>query len=126
MEVIEATPNQSLATEILCGLYEEATPSELSVPSRHNERICTFVKYDKWKDIVSYTYTEEETNGGYFLRSTPRESITMDNFDELTVSHNTPDNTYYHIKTGKMRPSKGTSTLSEWEAGNEKALKLKE
>lgn len=126
MEVIEATPNQSLATEILCGLYEEATPSELSVPNRHNERICTFVKYDKWKDSVSYTYPKDHTKGEYFLKSTPKESITMDNFDELTVPHNTPDNTYYHIKTGKTVLERGTSTLSEWEAGNEKALELKE
>ena len=122
LEVVEATPNPTVATEILCGLYEKPEVPEYSVPRYNNGVVCKFKSFDKWKTKVNYTYVHALTEGGYFLKSTPRESITMDNFHELLAGSSVPseDKIHYQIPTGKTKLAKSYCSLSDWEYGVDK------
>jgi cobalamin-dependent methionine synthase I len=82
LEIVSATPNPTIATEILCGLYEEVKfPSKVRETSSE-KRELTFKSYDKWNDKVSYSYTREKTISGYFPENTVKEDITLVNFKE--------------------------------------------
>jgi hypothetical protein len=82
LEIVSATPNPELATEILCGLYEEKVfPSKVRETSGDKKEL-TFSSYDKWNDKVHYSYIREKTISGYFPKGTIKEDITLENFKE--------------------------------------------
>jgi hypothetical protein len=60
MEVINATSNKSVATELLCGLYE--MPEIPEYPAKHfadkmkNQINIKFLRFDKFTEQVHYTY----------------------------------------------------------------------
>ena len=59
VEIINATPNPEVATEVLCGLYEEPElpmqPANLKQFNTSSKNI-TFLSYDKYNERVYYTY----------------------------------------------------------------------
>lgn len=110
LEVIGATPNPELATEILCGLYEEAVIKHKFTLVKGN--IYSFVSYNKWNDKVTYSYDEPETRGGYFPENINKEDVTIDNFDKLKSSKST--NNYWYIPTGKMVKRTSEVYLETW------------
>ena len=59
MSVCNGTPNPRRAIEILLGLYKEPKVSK-TIPDS-NERInCKFTSFDKWGDMVQYSYNRVE------------------------------------------------------------------
>jgi hypothetical protein len=61
-EIIQATPNPTIATEMLCGLYEEPVISQTPLTKQSDsETDHQFVKYDKFKEAVCYKYREIKT-----------------------------------------------------------------
>lgn len=82
LEIVSATPNPELATEILCGLYEEPKlPTKVQETSGDKKEL-TFLSYDKWNDKVHYSYIREKTISGYFPKGTIKDDITLENFKE--------------------------------------------
>lgn len=59
-EIVAATPNAEVATEILCGLYEmpiiNEQPSEKMLSNRKDEFNITFLSYNKFNDEITYEY----------------------------------------------------------------------
>lgn len=109
MEVINATPNPELATEILCGLYEEVTPNPIS-----HQR--TLTSYEKWTDTVHYEYQVEETKHGYFPLGTKKEDVTLENFDVLQVPYAYKEQQEsFAVTTGKMVTRTGTTSFEQWQ-----------
>lgn len=112
MEIVNATPNAELATEILCGLY--ITPEFGASTRTHKDRgTIEFKSYNKWKNEVLYTYQEPITKNAYFPKGTDRETITLDNFDTLKVQYSS-DTINYSIKTGEFRTAEYTFSLESW------------
>jgi hypothetical protein len=61
LEIISVTPNPEVATELLCGLYEEPEIGEVCdefVKYNSDQVNIKFVSYDKWNDEVKYSYNK--------------------------------------------------------------------
>jgi hypothetical protein len=114
LEILAATPNMELATEILCGLYVEKSING-HVRVQHKDRgVLTFVSYNKWDNNISYSYVENLTQGAYFPKGTKKEDVTYESIDSMKCSSNNPDVVYLHIPTGKTRDNKGTMLFEDW------------
>lgn len=113
MEIIVATPNSRVATEILCGVYQE--PDFVKEKIDSNDRLRTFTHYDKWTEQVHYAYLEPEIVYAYFPNSVDKNTITLDNYKSLRCDYS--DNTYRHgVKTGKMLDRTSSCTVDTWNA----------
>jgi hypothetical protein len=101
-EVINATPNTAVATEILCGIYSEPEVPQMVNKDDKKTIVYHMTKYNKWKDTVDYTYQTPKCIGGfYFPNTVKREDINESNYEELRMKKNDEgkydhDN-YYHV-----------------------------
>jgi hypothetical protein len=111
MEIIVATPNPRVATEILCGVYTDPIVSKEKIS--RDDVMRTFVMYDKWLDQINYSYLQEKTVYEYFPNSVDRDTITLDNYLALRTSYG--DNTYRHvINTGVMEKRGDWTSVADW------------
>jgi hypothetical protein len=62
MEVIGATPNPEVATQILLGIYVEPVVQESAIKG---DNACVFKSYDKWSNTVNYTYLVNDSKHIY-------------------------------------------------------------
>lgn len=113
IEIISATPNPEVATEIMCGIYVEPNVGSHTRVQHKNYGVCTFVSYDKWNCCINYSYKSEVTKGGYFPKGTNKEDITMENFNSLKVS-SSADSVWLSIPTGEMMTNTGTMPFVPW------------
>lgn len=70
MEVINATPNATIACEILCGLYEGPVIPELPANVKNfNNTLANikFVSYDKFNDQVNYSYNSVQSASAWVI-----------------------------------------------------------
>ena len=72
MEVIKASGNETVATEILLGVYEAPEVNEIA-PDTKYEANKTLVSYDKFKDEVKYTYQSVKELSAWFLKEQPED-----------------------------------------------------
>ena len=65
LEIIGATENAVIATEIACGIYKEPViadePSSTFYNSNKNKHNVEFVSYNKWTNRVHFKYNPVET-----------------------------------------------------------------
>ena len=61
MSVCNGTPNPRRAIEILLGLYKEPKVSK-TIPDSKERINCKFMFFDKWEDMVQYSYNRVERN----------------------------------------------------------------
>jgi hypothetical protein len=113
LEIVSATPNPELSTEILCGLYEPPILFEKVVSNKSIELTLSY--YDKWNDEVHYSYQKEKTINGYFPKDTIKEEITFENFKEReqTWKPNT-EQINITIKTGETVIDKSYCSSKTW------------
>jgi hypothetical protein len=116
LEIVSATPNPELATEILCGLYvAPVLPEKVKENSGENPKTMTFKSYDKWRDRVDYTYIREKTIDGYFPKGTDRNTITLENIKELRQEWRSgQDMMNIVLKTGETVVDNSYCSLSTW------------
>jgi len=94
-EIINATPNPVVATEILCGVYEDpecAAQCSNNRLSGVKDTVKTFVSYDKWEQEVKYAYTHQETVYAFVEKKEDGRYVKEDIIKE-----------YYDIPNGKER-----------------------
>ena len=115
LEIVQATPDPKLATEMLCGLYREPEIVNTRVMSTNSEGVLTFKSYDKWQDRVIYSYEKEETRSGYFPKSLRKEDVTIKTFDSLKCPWKEGETHTLYIPTGKMEERESYMSLSSWE-----------
>ena len=68
LEIINATPNPIVATEVLCGLYEEIDISSYKKDS-HSEVDRMLLSFDKYREEVTYSYFKRQFKEIYVLRT---------------------------------------------------------
>jgi hypothetical protein len=111
-EIVDATPNCEVATEILCGIYVEP-----DVPTIINDgtRECILISYDKWTKTVRYHYFTPKKIGVYFPKSVKEETITEENYKSLQASGNARDDAYHHwVVTSEMEKNTTGMDLDKW------------
>jgi hypothetical protein len=113
LEVIGATPNPTIATEILLGIYEEPLIPHKKVIHK-NDGELTFISYDKWLDKVDYSYKVIETKNAYFPKSIDKSEVTLENFDTLRVSYKENEVQNVSIPTGNMLKRTSYVSLETW------------
>lgn len=114
LEIVGATPNPEIATEILCGLYVEPAIEHKMVVSER-EGVLTFMSFDKWNNRVNYSYLQKDTKTSYFPKGTKVSDVTMENFDSLKVSSSHEDAVYLIIPTGTVSKRTSYTSLEGWE-----------
>ena len=114
LEIVGATPNPEIATEILCGLYVEPAIEHKMVVSER-EGVLTFMSFDKWNNRVNYSYLQKDTKTSYFPKGTKVSDVTMENFDNLKVSSSSVDAVYLNIPTGTVSKRTSYTSLEGWE-----------
>jgi hypothetical protein len=113
MEIISATPNPEIATEIMCGIYVEPIVGSHTRVQHKNRGVCTFISYDKWTNNLVYSYQEETNDGGYYPKGTVKTDLTLENYKSLKVS-SSGDSVWLTIPTGEIRTLKGSTIFQEW------------
>jgi hypothetical protein len=108
LEIVEATGNPVVATEMLLGIYEEP-----SIPTSAKIRgsIHTFVSYDKWKNIVrsKYLYTKERSN--YFATQEEADSAaSWDSSGDRYQTESLPFRRVFEV----LEESHDTNSLEDW------------
>jgi len=112
LEIIAATPNARVATEILCGVYTEPV---LPLQKIRNGHDCTLISYDKWEEEIRYSYSVKEKVGAYFPVTIPKGDITLENMDTLKVEANSTVNKYYHsVETDVVLNEESRCSLENW------------
>ena len=115
LEIVSATPNPEMATEILCGLYEEPKLPIKVQDNSVDKKELTLTSYDKWTDKVCYSYIKEKTINGYFPKGTIKEDITLDNFKEKKVEWRSgQDLVTIYINTGELITDSSYCASSTW------------
>ena len=115
LEIVQATPDPQIATEMLCGLYSYPEIVNTRVMSTSSEGVLTFKSYDKWQDKVHYSYEKAETKSGYFPKTIQKKDVTLENFDSLKCSWKEGETHTLYIPTGKMEERESYMSLSSWE-----------
>lgn len=112
MEIISATPNPELATEILCGLYEEPNlPSQVIGSSSYKNAVLTLLDYDKWSNKVKFSYTKEKMLGVKISKTTDTSLITLENYKEFEVKD---WDKWYYLPTGEYEVQEDYTYLETW------------
>ena len=113
-EVINATPNTGVATEILCGIYKEP-----EVPQQvwNDDKTRTYImdSFSKWTGNVSYHYFTPKRVSAYFPNSVKSETITEENYKSLSCPNG--DDGVYHLWVSCpsiMEKSTTSMELAKW------------
>ncbi len=93
MDVINATANPVVATEVLLGIYEEPNIAYQSMVEK--DKVCIFVSFDKYKERVSYKYNSTRTRVNYFLTKEEMDACTE--YNEYLPTYN-PNGDKYPFK----------------------------
>jgi hypothetical protein len=112
MEIIVATPNPTVATEILCGVYVEPEFVKDKLTSEGTAR--TFVLYDKWNEQIKYSYLSELVGYCYFPETVDKSTITSENYESLQCDYGISGAYRYGVKTGKMEERTDWCSVRDW------------
>jgi hypothetical protein len=113
MEIIVATPNATVATEILCGVYVEPEFVKHKLSPQGVAR--TFVLYDKWLEQINYSYLQEQTDYCYFPETVDKNTITRDNYKSLECDYGISGAYRYGVKTGVMEKRGDWCNIKDWD-----------
>ena len=111
MEVINATPNPLMATEILLGTYEQP---EIPETTMYKDTLRTLKSVDYWLDQVRYTYEVAETKGFYIHEDTDKDQVTIENYEEFMIDRTQNNAIWISIPTGKISISSSYCSIDSW------------
>jgi hypothetical protein len=112
MEIIVATSNPRVATEILCGIYVEPEFVKDKLTSEGTAR--TFMSYDKWTEQIQYSYLNEVTDYCYFPDTVDKNTITRNNYKSLKCGYSDNASYRYGVKTGVMETRTDWCSVRDW------------
>lgn len=95
LEIIHATPNPTVAVEILLGIYEEPVlPVAPANPQNfeRSKRNIVLSGYDKFHETVSYKYLSMKTKSGW-----------IKNGDDLDIANIASDNRWYENAADSLK-----------------------
>lgn len=112
MEVIGATPNPEMATEILLGVYTQPKLESVVMDSRGCIRTINSINY--WAGNVHYCYSEEITKHIYVDKDFDTSVITPENYKDYSVDYNKDNITSFTVRTGEFRDKTSSCSFAEW------------
>jgi hypothetical protein len=112
MEVITATPNPEMATEILLGVYVRPEIPNVVVTDQGLEK--TVVSIDYWTNYVTYSYKEEVRKQFYIDKDTDTSLITLDNYKDYERSWDNDNIRSFYLPTGEIRQRQSSCSFSDW------------
>jgi hypothetical protein len=111
MEVISATPNPDIATQILLGIYEEPVIQSSAV---YDDRDCYFISYNKWDDQVQYSYMIKDSKHIYVKKGTDTSLINENNYEEFSVSYHSDNAIGYRVALSTLVEVKSHMYSNTW------------
>lgn len=113
IEVLEATGNSMVATEIMLGIYEMPN-IPLVTTSRNRKRI--FKSYNKFTTVVEFDY-EEERSQTCFFRTKEEMENTVEYSSKLKIYVSSSEEELYPFKKSLSYTYTGSSScnLADWE-----------
>jgi hypothetical protein len=110
MEIIGATPNPEMATEILLGVYEQPVLAE---NVQVKDVWYKLESVDHWTNEVRYMYLEEGSKSFYIQSDCNTDEITLENYEQHIVKYYDGCK-YFTLKTGEMVVRKNSTTIGQW------------
>lgn len=112
MEVIGATPNPEMATEILLDIYVKPELPNTVINNTGVER--TLVSADYWQGRVAYSYQEEVTKHLYVDEDTDTSVITLDNYNEYERDYGVSNTKSFRLPTGVIKSRESHCSFADW------------
>ena len=112
MEVIGATPNPEMATEILLDIYVKPELPNTVFNAQGMKK--TVVRVDYWQGTVVYSYDEEVTKHLYVDEDTDTSVITLDNYNEYERDYGCSNIKSFRLPTGEIKNRQSTCSFSDW------------
>jgi hypothetical protein len=122
MEVIGATANPEMATEILLGVYVKPEIPSTVVNAQGLEKTATNIDY--WEMRVSYSYQEEVRKHIYVDKDCDTSVITLENYKEFEKDYNSGSIKSHRIPTGEMVTRNDSCDFGDWLAQETKDYSL--
>lgn len=99
MEVINATGNPTVATEVLLSVYEPPILDEVSIVQKDKMKEVRLMKsFNKFEDRVYYSYTKTNIVTAYFKSQEDRDNATEYNRNMITFVSSKEKNDYLYTK----------------------------
>lgn len=111
-EVINATPNPQMATEILLGVYEK--PKVPSKVKTKDGQIRVLKSVDFWNDKVNFSYLKNKQIGAYYPKGTDDKTLNDNNWQSLKCSSNEEGAKYLYFKSNEMEEREDSCSLDSW------------
>ena len=111
MEVINATPNPEIATQILLGIYEEPVIQSSAV---YNNKDCYFISYNKWDEKINYYYMINDSKHIYVKKGTDTSLINENNYEEFSVQYHSDNAIGYRVTLSTLVKSISETHVSNW------------
>lgn len=111
-EVIDATPNQQMATEILLGVYEKPKISSKVKNKDGQVRIAKSIDY--WRETVTYTYLENKRIGAYYPKDTNEKQLNDSNWQKLKCDSNQEGARYLYFTSDEKQERQSDCSFGEW------------
>ena len=111
MEVIGATCNPEMATEILLGVYEKP---EIPNTIFENGTKKTVVSVDYWQATVTYSYEEEVKKHIYVDENLDTSILTFENYLEYEKQYEDANRKSFRLPTGKIKTVQSHTSIGDW------------
>lgn len=112
LEVISATPNPTMATEILLGVYEKPVIPNKVKDSKGVVRLLK--SKDDWKEEVNYTFLQPKRIGAYYPKGTLEKDLNDNNYESLKSKGSDDNTTYLFFNSKTMEEKTGSCVYLEW------------
>ena len=112
MDVILATPNPEMATEILLGVYEKPEIPHTVTSNSGVEK--TVVSVDYWNDNVRYAYEEKVTKHIYVDTNLDTSILTLENYLEYEKQYEDADRKSFRLLTGETKTMQANTSITDW------------
>lgn len=116
LDVVNATGNPAIATEVLLGVYEQPTLLSISrITDTDIKEVRTLIEYDKYTDRVSFTYVRDEFITVHFKTQEEMDNTTeYDNNLTTSLYNRNKDDYPFNKRLIRKTTDKGSCTLKAW------------
>lgn len=114
IEIASATPNPTLAIEIMLDIYVQPTFKQEVVVNDDPNMIGKFIRFDKWEDRVWIEYVKEGTIEFRIDKNTDTSLITYANYKDYQVDYNHDNPKWHTIPSGKLKTVTESVSVSRY------------
>ena len=112
LEIINATPNPVMATEILLGVHEKVKLASKVKASNGNIRVLK--EANEWTDTVSYGYLKPKRIGSYYPKGTDAKTLNDNNWEKLKAKSSDENTEYLYFNSEIMEEQTSSCPFKEW------------